>query len=902
MLTHPFGGAEDPDPAVEPVGGLPYRWVPVALLERDQQLGVLAGLVGHAVEAGCLVLISGEAGAGKSALVEEFCRRHLDRPGTDNTTRVLVGRCDDLFAARPFGPIADIARSQPAARLAGALASGEPSAVHEAFLGDLADRPQPVVVLEDLQWADEATLDLLRFVTRRLDVLSCLVIATYRPDLPAGHPLRRSWGSFVGPHVTRLTVPPLSVDAVRSLAAGTAIDPSALHERTGGNPFFVVELLATAHAGVPETVRDTILARAAQLSGPARDGLDAAAVLGRSATADLAAQVGDCDLDALDECLAVGLLRTEPDGVHLGFRHDLTREAVEQGLTPLRSRQLHRRALQALGDDGELVERAHHAVAAADPPAIVDLGLRAADACSALGANTQAAVLYDRVLDHAGLLTAAERVRTLQAQARTCYALERIGDAVRRGEEALAVLAAAAAGNNDELAIGDWEAWLGPVYWAAGNPAAAQAVVERSVERLEPLGDTPALARAVVRLAGHQLVTGSFTEAVRNGRRSLALAQRFDLDDVTVQSLDRIGSALGSVSDPDGLAYQQASVDGAKRAGLVHDLCVSSANLGSQLIADLALENALDIFDTAVAIADEHELLYRRNCLLITRFDALLLKCHWDQMLADAASILAQTDVALHHRSVALWARGIVLARRGQPGAIEALTESLDLGLRFDESQFIAPARMALAEAAWLLGDGDEARRQVDSLQPLVHLLEPGHRRDLATWLRRTGAAWTVEARTDPVIPVVLTGTARQVADAWERYGCPYASADALADATDEVSLRQAHERLIALGGRPRAHQVARRLRDLGAADVPRGPRAATRANAAGLTAREAEVASLLAAGLTNGDIAERLVLSPKTVDHHVSSVLSKLGVRTRRHVAAAVRSAGSDLKPTPLA
>src|SRR5206468_9122615 len=91
----------------------------------------------------------------------------------------------------------------------------------------------------------------------------------------------------------------------------------------------------------------------------------------------------------------------------------------------------------------------------------------------------------------------------------------------------------------------------------------------------------------VVRLAGHQLVTGSFTEAVRNGRRSLALAQRFDLDDVTVQSLDRIGSALGSVSDPDGLAYQQASVDGAKRAGLVHDLCVSSANLGSQLIADL---------------------------------------------------------------------------------------------------------------------------------------------------------------------------------------------------------------------------------------------------------------------------------------------------------------------------
>src|SRR5207248_3460475 len=145
---------------------------------------------------------------------------------------------------------------------------------------------------------------------------------------------------------------------------------------------------------------------------------------------------------------------------------------------------------------------------AADPAAIVDLGLRAADVCVALGAHAQAAALYDRVLDHAGLLPPAERRRALQAQARTCFALERTGAAVQRGEEALTALRTDA--SHDDLAIGEWESWLGSVYWAAGSATDAQTTVERSAERLEPLGDTPELARALGRLAGQQLVSGHF--------------------------------------------------------------------------------------------------------------------------------------------------------------------------------------------------------------------------------------------------------------------------------------------------------------------------------------------------------------------------------------------------------
>ena len=179
------------------------------LLERGAQLATLREQFAKIDDSGRLVLVTGEAGAGKSALVEAF----LADQGPP--TEVLFGRCDDLFAPRPLGPLADIARQRPG-RLRDALAEADQSAAFEAFLSELAG-PQPVIVaLEDLQWADEATLDLLRFVVRRLEPFRCLVIATYRDLLDGSNPLRRTLASFVGPAVTRIALEPLSVASVRN--------------------------------------------------------------------------------------------------------------------------------------------------------------------------------------------------------------------------------------------------------------------------------------------------------------------------------------------------------------------------------------------------------------------------------------------------------------------------------------------------------------------------------------------------------------------------------------------------------------------------------------------------------------------------------------------------------------
>ena len=182
------------------------------------ELTKLAELLDGVGEGGRLVLIAGEAGAGKSALVEAFIAEHGD-------CRVLVGavrrsvRAASARAARRHGS----RRNGPLGR---ALDAGDQTAALDAFLVELIEPPHPVVVvLEDLQWADEATLDLVSFVARRLDSLPCLILATHRVELAPDHPLRRTIGSLVGPSVTRLSVPALSVEAVAHARGGIGHRP-----------------------------------------------------------------------------------------------------------------------------------------------------------------------------------------------------------------------------------------------------------------------------------------------------------------------------------------------------------------------------------------------------------------------------------------------------------------------------------------------------------------------------------------------------------------------------------------------------------------------------------------------------------------------------------------------------
>ena len=314
------------------------------LLERESALDALGGWFAEAQAGrGRLVLVGGEAGVGKTALVDEFALRHRQ------AARVLRGACDALTTPRPLGPLADVAPAL-GGRLDQLLRDEAPRDVlFGALLERLRDaRVATVLVVEDVHWADEATLDLLRFLARRLGPAAALLVVTYRDDeVGPRHPVRLLAGDLASSAlVRRLRLAPLSRQAVAVLAGPQGMDPETLYERTGGNPFFVTEVLAAAGEAIPATVVDAVLARAARLSPPARQVLDAAAVMGSPVETWLLVEAAGAAPAHLDECVAAGMLRGQADGV--GFRHELARLAVERALGPGREADLHGRALAAL--------------------------------------------------------------------------------------------------------------------------------------------------------------------------------------------------------------------------------------------------------------------------------------------------------------------------------------------------------------------------------------------------------------------------------------------------------------------------------------------------------------------------------------------------------------------------
>src|SRR5581483_3778437 len=310
-VRHAWG--ERTGPVVEQAG----------LLERANQLSSLAGVFAAVAETGRgqLVLVSGEAGIGKTSLVRRFCD-HADAGG-----RLFWGTCDVLFTPRPLGPLVDIADAAGGELVEVVESAAVPYEVAAALGRTLELRRPSILVLEDVHAADEATLDVLRMLARRLDGLPALVIVTYRDvGLPRWDPLRVVLGEVVAvSRIHRLRLAPLSQEAVAVLATPHQVAADDLYRKTAGNPFFVTEALAAAGEEIPPTVRDAVLGRAARLSAGAKRLLDAIAVAGKQTELWLLdALVGECS-DDLDECIASGMIVFRERAV--AFSHELARLA-----------------------------------------------------------------------------------------------------------------------------------------------------------------------------------------------------------------------------------------------------------------------------------------------------------------------------------------------------------------------------------------------------------------------------------------------------------------------------------------------------------------------------------------------------------------------------------------------
>src|SRR5262245_22342577 len=294
--------------------------------------------------------------------------------------------------------------------------------------------------------------------------------------------------------VRRILLPPLSLEAVTALAEGTGLDPRDLYRRTGGNPFFVTELLAAGGVGIPPTLCDAVLARSARLASPAARLLEAAAVLGSPFEPALLQEVTDAGEEPLEQCLAAGCLVR--DGRALGFRHELVREAVAAATPPERAAVLHARTLAALrkrkASPDDLARLAHHAEAANDGEAVRELAPAAARRAAALRSHREAAAQYARALRFADGLPARERALLHESRSYECYLTSQVAEAVESRRSALALWREL----GEAVKVGESLRWLSRLSWFLGESADAEAHAREALLALEPGGPGLQLAWA----------------------------------------------------------------------------------------------------------------------------------------------------------------------------------------------------------------------------------------------------------------------------------------------------------------------------------------------------------------------------------------------------------------------
>jgi DNA-binding CsgD family transcriptional regulator/tetratricopeptide (TPR) repeat protein len=858
------------------------------LLERGPVLLELSRYLADADKGhGRLVFLGGEAGVGKSWLIRRFAELIRGR------TPMLIGSCDPLSTPRPLGPLLDIVD-----RLDDRIDfSRSKDEIFRDMLGAISSSKETAVLaFEDVHWADEATLDLLRFIARRIEDRRAVLIATFRNDEVGDlHPLRQVLGdTATAPGVRRVTLQPLSISSVRSMAEGSGLDVNELYRQTGGNPFFVSEVLATPNELIPPTVRDAVIARASRLPPSARSVLEAASVIGfRSEPWLLTAIAGD-DIQGIEECRECGVLLADDEDGTYTFRHELARIAVLDTVAPHRRRQLNRQLFELLRNHPatqlDAARLAHHADEAGDADAVLEFAPRAAQRAARLSAHRDAIAQYERALRFADRLIPDERTRILDEYARECAAADRYDEAIRVSRLVLEHWQ----NTGDRFKEAEILGFLCGCLVSNGRAFDAQRLCSKAIELLREFPRGPELAEAYARQARIFIVEREFDNALRWSLKALHLADAINDVRTRILARHRLGSATLLMGDDQGEAILRSALSLALDSDLPVEASGVYVALASNLYELYEFNRAEPYLIESIAFADEHQL---GGFLTPTLGWYSLLKLQtgrWSEVEEPAYSVLKREHVSVVGRILALTALGRLYARKGDPRAWKFLDDALEIAGPTRMVMYLSPVYAARAEAAWLEGDQDRARNEARSgLDLAVAKQHPWFAGELLSWLTIVGETVEIPEWIAPAFSMQFDGDWQGAANEWQKRGCPYEAASVLLGSDDAGALRDALDAFERLGAEPATKHARRRLRELGVKNIPRGPHESTRANSAGLTRREIEIAQLLSDGLRNNEIAERLFLSPKTVDHHVSAVLSKLGVKTRANVRSEVERRG---------
>lgn len=831
--------------------------------------------------AGQTVFVTGEAGAGKTTLLRAFEARM-------SGARLLRGACEDLSIPEALGPLRDIA--------------GDAGVDLDALFRDERDRldvfgrllfaieapdQTALLLIEDLHWADEATLDFLRFAARRLRGRRILLVVSSRDDETEGRPqIRRALGGVPPFDVTRIALQPLSTEAVARMAAGTRQDADELYRITGGNAFYVSELLKVGVGEGLRSLQDTILHRIGRLHPDVQTVIEAVSVFPRRAERAWALDVaGSGDEDVIDMAADTGLIE-DRDG-YLAFRHEIARQVVENTLRSGRRRRLNKALLAVMQTAGTVpnARLLHHARAADDLTETARLAPVAGREALAAGANRQAADYLAIAVDLADPQDTGPFAALLFDAGEACRLANRMLDAVGFFERALSVTE-----GNPVLRARTLQR-LSRVKWIAGKKVQARTLGDEAIALLEPEGSGE-LAMALAHRAQVAMSDFAVQESLPLARRAEDMARRLGRIDIVSHALST--QSLVSLFDSSEInALYAESITAAKAARSPVNLVRCLANSGIVNWCGLRFPEALSLLDTAIETAFETDTTEQVNFHQGFRVHVLDRMGQWDDALAKAQDILSRPLEEASPKIMLRLTVSRIAMRRGEDDAAQHLDEILTWLGDEEDARHICDVACLFVERAWLgFDDGVPAQALMDHARAIA--INPMLKEDLLDWQRRLDPSRLPDNIHGLHAPynAAMAGDRRKAAAEWHRIGDPYREALSLGEGESDA-VAQAVAILNRLGATRVRDHVIQRAQERGlSVAATTGPRATTLANPAGLTRRQMEVLALLDEGLSNAAIGERLFVSPKTVDHHVSAILGKLDVSSRGEAAAAARQA----------